>query len=164
MQSQIRSMVQSQNLNPFRVPSVPELVIMPRENMYQYEDLNYNSDVISQMVSYFRRKTVSWLRSDFAELLDYFIVKKDAKGQQYVDFAEKGKKKELSDEDKKLIMEHLEKLFITKQTIAHILHKYVTKKYRNWYDLAKLHKNSVKKYIKKVLIHKIEKLIEEKQK
>lgn len=119
------------------------------------KDPNYQKSLVDH---FYVRLTEKWLYKDvvFRKLLKYFKVEKDGtKGTiTLIDNPNKPSDSPLNEEYRKHIFKYIEKHFINKHFVDHVLRKYIKSTGMKWYDL--FNNTSV---LKELFAHKLKKLI-----
>ena len=122
-----------------------------------YIDVNSDPSLQKNVSKHFYEKFFNnWIHDDFADILDYFIVKNNGK-VSLVSRVNQTNKTTAKNKDAKI--SHIEKNIMTKYDVRSFLKKFVTKTGINWYDLQS-NTRLVKKTMHKRLVKTIEKMIE----
>jgi hypothetical protein len=129
-------------------------------NYYNYMDVNSDPDLRNKTVRYFKDKAIYWLLNDgeYKSLLNYFVVRNDAKKIPYVDVvretSEYNKQNKDSSEDIKLKVKFIVHYILKKRLIARILEKYGVKTNMKWWNF-KANTEEIKDVIRHELKRKI---------
>jgi len=100
------------------------------------EDPTYQREVANYFYTGLKEK---WLYKDpaFRKLLKYFVVEENGdEGKVYlVPSMDKVSKSNVKDKYRKHVFKYIEKLFLTKKFVRHVLREFVRKTKTKWYDL-----------------------------
>jgi hypothetical protein len=118
------------------------------------EDPNYHKNVVRY---FYLQLTEKWLYHDpiFFELTKYFrLDKEDGKIRVSLVTDPNRLSPQASQTERNYVLKYIEKFFVTKKLVEHVLRKYVARHHVKWYDLF-----YNKDRIKREIAHKLQKII-----
>lgn len=132
--------------------TLPSSLFTPYVNVFSYQDISNDKELLSKMIIFYYDKIKHWLQSgDYSDLFDLFEVKN---GKVVRAKSISGKKH--SDSDSEKIYSHIKNI-LSKKLIYKILKRFTEKMNVRWVDLDKYtYKSKVKYYIMMKLVRFIE--------
>ena len=122
---------------------------MPIVREIKYPNVNNDSRLKKKVIRYFMNKATEWVSNDYLDALTKYFKFVNSKIVLDSDM----KKKDMTDDEKDGVIDHVLKRYIGKRIVAKVIAKIHHTKNINWYDMRD-HKSSVRKSLyKKIKKH-----------